>query len=466
MSRGGMPGWRTARGGVTLPPAAPQPIFLPKPDVAGPDGTWTIREVWARTRWSLLLVGLLGYIFVATTQRIAVGDIMIGAALLGLALEGRLRLPRLLVWFGAFVFWGVISAVAGGHIGVATDPLIELAKVWVITLLVVNALTTRPRQQVFILFSAFCFALYPARGTLLNYVAGETVFGRAIWNGIYKNPNDLATLTLLQFSMVASLLVGGARGWARRAALAGVLVLPLIVLLTQSRGALIALAVTLVVGFWRQRRHIKPRHALALLCLGGLLAALAPKGVWERLGGLRHATDEQGIEAMDAEGSARGRWEIWKIAVRIIGSSPISGVGYGAYGVAHSELAFKLDVEGGAQGQRDTHSTLLKVTAETGIVGLALFIGIVGSVVVFAERVRRRARRTLPTAARQLLFLELGILAFHIAGIWGSYANISFTYLHLALVWTFAESCRQQLVADGGLARMRERGSVVPRPGS
>jgi O-antigen ligase len=245
-----------------------------------------------------------------------------------------------------------------------------------------------------------------------------------------------------------------------------VLVLPLIVLLTQSRGALIALAVTLVVGFWRQRRHIKPRHALALLCLGGLLAALAPKGVWERLGGLRHATDEQGIEAMDAEGSARGRWEIWKIAVRIIGSSPISGVGYGAYGVAHSELAFKLDVEGGAQGQRDTHSTLLKVTAETGIVGLALFIGIVGSVVVFAERVRRRARRTLPTAARQLLFLELGILAFHIAGIWGSYANISFTYLHLALVWTFAESCRQQLVADGGLARMRERGSVVPRPGS
>jgi O-antigen ligase len=443
------------RGAATLPPhgpSAPAAAFAPRPPLPVSDETWTVGQVWSRTRWSLLFVALLGYILVATTQRIPVGDVAVATAIVGLALEGRARVPRFLAWFAAYTAWCAVTVLLSGRIGIAAQDLLDLGKVWIITLLVTSALSTRPRQQVFILFWAFWFAFYPARGAILNYLAGYTLFGRAIWNGIYQNPNDLAALTLLQLSMVASILAGGARGWARRAAIAGVVVLPMVVLLTQSRGALIALTVFLVAAFARQRHLIKPRHAIALLCLGGVLVALAPKGVWDRLGGLRHIGDEQGIEKMDAEGSARGRWAIWKVAVRIIGSSPVYGVGYGTYSVTHEQMAFKLEVDRAAQGERDTHSTALKVTAETGFVGLFLFATLVLSAVLFAERVRRQVRHLMPVAARQLLFLELGILGFHVAGIWGSYADIAFTYLHLGLVWSFAESCRQQFASYGALS--------------
>jgi O-antigen ligase len=450
VKRGETAGWRMHRGAATMPThgsITPTAAFVPRLPSPVPDETWTVGQMWSRTRWSLLFVALLAYILVATTQRIPVGDVAVAAAIFGLALEGRVRMPRFLGWFAAYTVWCAFTLLVTGRIGIAGQDLLDLAKVWIITLLVTSALATRPRQQIFILFWAFWFAFYPARGAILNYLAGYTLFGRAIWNGIYQNPNDLAALTLLQLSMVASILAGGARGWARRAAIAGVVVLPLIVLLTQSRGALIALTVFLVAAFARQRHLIKARHAVALLCLGGVLVALAPKGVWDRLGGLRHIGDEQGIENMDAEGSARGRWAIWKVAVRIIGGSPVYGVGYGTYHVTHAQLAFKLGVDRAAQGERDTHSTPLKVSAETGLVGLVLFATLLISAVLFAERVRRQVRHAMPAAARQLLFLELGILGFHVAGIWGSYADISFTYLHLGLVWCFAESCRQQFAA-------------------
>jgi hypothetical protein len=57
------------------------------------------------------------------------------------------------------------------------------------------------------------------------------------------------------------------------------------------------------------------------------------------------------------------------------------------------------------------------------------------SVVRYAERVRRAARRVVPADALLLLYLELGLLAFLVAGIWGSYESLPPTYVHLVLIW-------------------------------
>lgn len=57
------------------------------------------------------------------------------------------------------------------------------------------------------------------------------LFGRALCNFIYRNSNDLAALTFFSLSMSVALALTEKKGWIKRAAFAGVGVLPLVILL-------------------------------------------------------------------------------------------------------------------------------------------------------------------------------------------------------------------------------------------
>jgi O-antigen ligase len=211
-----------------------------------------------------------------------------------------------------------------------------------------------------------------------------------------------------------------------------VLVLTLLILMTQSRGALIALVLLTALALGAQRRRL--RTLLFVAAGGGVVSLFAPSGVWERAAGLVHATDTSTLRQVDEEGSAEQRFLIWKVATGIISEHPVTGVGLGAYPLAHEEHATAAGFPRTAWGKRDTHSTYLNVAAETGAVGLLLFLGMLGAVLAGAERARRRLRDRDPAGAGRLWLLQAGLLAYLTAGVFGSFAHLSHLYLFLALV--------------------------------
>jgi hypothetical protein len=73
-------------------------------------------------------------------------------------------------------------------------------------------------------------------------------------------------------------------------------------------------------------------------------------------------------------------------------------------------------------------------------------MGIIVVTVRYAERVRRRAATRDPAGAHQLLLLEFGMLAYLVAGIWGSYAKLNMLYLHLVLLWCTAKALEAESV--------------------
>src|SRR5688500_3299867 len=225
--------------------------------------------------------------------------------------------------------------------------------------------------------------------------------------------------------------------------------LTLLVFMTQSRGAIIGLGIFGVAAFLYSKRS-RLQTMLVFPAVAVVLAVFAPKAVWTRLSGLRNINTAGDLRQVDEEGSADQRFEIWKVARKIIKAEPVFGVGVGAYPAAHYEYAQLPDIRRTARGYRDTHSTFLNVTAEMGYPGVFLFLLTFGMVAVRAERVRRLTRHVAPRTAQQLLFLELGLLAFFVAGIFGSYAHLAFAWVHLVLVWTFAESAAEETAALGG----------------
>lgn len=435
----------------------------PEPRADAPTAEMRDRPLFAGIEWTPAYAAFLIYIFTIITYQMPpnTGTVTMAAALLTLPLEKRaLRLPPPVCWAIAFLGWAVIGWTATDYPDIVWDRLIEFAKIVGVMLVAVNVLTTRPRLRFFLLAFLGYFALYPVRGALVTYfTVGGGVDGRAAWNFAYENPNDLAGMCLLVFSLSAGMLTTDRRLWIRACALAGAIVLPLVILLTQSRGAFIALLAVggvMVKGYWRQAR---------MLLLGGLavvfLAFVAPDSVWQRLGTLKDVTNEESAAQASDEGSARQRMEIWKVAATIFAENPVTGVGLGAYSKEHYVVAQRPAFNPTAQGPRDTHSTYLNLMAEAGLPGLLFFFAVIGATVLDAERTRRRAATVRPAAARQLFYLELGLFGYLVAGVWGTYGQLVLTYLHLALIYATAQVVKGELAPPA--APLLRRGMREPR---
>jgi probable O-glycosylation ligase (exosortase A-associated) len=416
---------------------------------AAPAGSETVprdRPLLAGREWTPAYAAVLLYIFNIVTYRLPVGTgtVAMSIALLTLPMEHRpLRLPPVVAWTMALLGWAVLGWTTSIYPDFVWDHLIEFAKIVGVILVAVNVLTTRARMRFFLLAFLGYFAFYPVRGALITYFSyGGGPGGRAAWNYAYENPNDLAGMCLLVFSLAVGMLITDRRLWIRACALAGTVVLPLVILLTQSRGAFIAMLAIVAIalkGVWRRGKTLI-WGAVALAAL----AFVTPDSVWRRLGTLKDVTNEQAAVQANDEGSARQRLEIWKVATTIFTENPILGVGLGAYSKAHYVTSQRPVFDPTALGARDTHSTYLNLLAETGLPGLLLFLTVIFSTVFDAERTRRRARIRNPAGAMQLYYMELGLLGYLVAGIWGTYGQLVLTYLHIAIIFAATQILKEE----------------------
>jgi probable O-glycosylation ligase (exosortase A-associated) len=399
-------------------------------------------------RWTATVAGFLLYLLVITSLRVPLGDVAIAVALGGLLLQrGGVRFPPYLGWLVAFGIWALIAAAQTDYPDLVQPQLVTLLKLCLIVLVAANAIQTRANIRMFMVFFLGCFALWPLRGAMFNFfIYHNDIQGRAIWNQLYGNPNDLGAIALLQLSMAVTLLESEPKGWVRWSAVLGVVLVPMLILMTQSRGVFLGLLVFLAITFAGQRRRLRLVFRLGVIAL--LLASIAPAGVWERVGTLRHATNSATLDEVDGSGgSARQRYEIWRVAGKIIRDHPLTGVGLGAYKPNHEQYALQPEFNPTAQGGRDTHSLYLNVLAETGYPGLLLYLAMLLTVLITAERTRRRCRGVLDSAARQLLVLEAGLVAFLAAATFGSLPYLPHFLLHLALLYGMSVVYQKQLRA-------------------
>jgi O-antigen ligase len=404
--------------------------------------------------WTLPLVGLLIYTVVFTSVRAPFGDIAIGLALVGMALAPRrFRLPGPLAALAVFLLWVFGTSLRTEFPEWFGVRVLDLLKLWMITLVAYNALRTRAQIRVYMIFFLACFALWPVRGTLVSYFVLHEFDneGRAAWIQLYSNPNDLANMALLQLSMAAALLTTERKRWVRLCAMTGMVVLPLVILLTQSRGVFLGLLAFIAIVFTGQRRKL--RVALRVFAGVAILIAVTPAGVWNRLESLKRATSTEELAQVDgAQGSALQRYEIWRVATQIISDHPIGGVGFNAYKPTHFKYSADPKFDQNIHDYWDTHSLYLNVIAETGFVGLFLYLAYFIALAIPVDRIRRQLKGQHVDASRQVMFLEAGMIGFMVACVFGSLAYLPHLHLHLALTYSLAMAHRTELAGSMGIS--------------
>jgi O-antigen ligase len=448
MSRGA--GWRSARwraptGLAELAPAGVATGGLTSvvpPAAATPSGwfTWP----WKGVSWNISYICSLVFCWVIITYEAKIGSVAIVLGVIGLAfVRESLRIPGPLLWFGAFNLICVAGFASSQFPDIVKDGMMSLWKLWLIGLVFFNAVRSREQARFFLFFYLACFALYPVRGALFNFFLYHASLrgGRIAWNNVFGNPNDLAALLFFPLGLAAGFLFTERKKYVRWAAMAGIVIVPFVIFLTQSRAGLIALAFFGMFAFFGHAKHFRALVGIAAVL--GAAALFAPDSVWSRIGTIEKAADVTSLGQVDDEGSAEQRFEIWRIAIAITKDNAVAGVGIGAYPYVHQLYARQGAFKQTARGQRDTHSTYFNLLAETGVSGFLLFLGVLLSCVLHAERTRRLLKRNHDEGARQIYFMEVALVAFLITAVFGSYGSLSFTYIHLFALWIFADAYRR-----------------------
>jgi len=229
------------------------------------------------------------------------------------------------------------------------------------------------------------------------------------------DPNYLAGGLIPAIAFAGALLGNVRNPLGRWALLAGAGILALGLAATQSRAGLIAAAVALVLALfiYRQRRLYLVAVVAAMVSLAGVWFATNPDA-WER------------TTSFDDGGA--GRSELWQVAWKMSGDHPVVGVGLNNFRTRSSEYVREpgslSDVALIAERPRVVHNLYLELLAETGVIGLAIYLGAVLACLLAAAQAARRfddlGNAGMASIARAAL---IGAIAMLCAGFFISYAT-------------------------------------------
>lgn len=277
--------------------------------------------------------------------------------------------------------------------------------------------------------------------------------------GPMDEPNRFAQ-TLIVLLPLAVFTFRRSTTWRPRIAAAGLGLLVFAgVLLTLSRGAFVA--IVLMAGAMMAIGWIRSSRSLVVgLALAGLVIAVAPQMPFlvKRIDSLTSVTSLLGGDPSRAvhetDGATLGRTALMLSAWNVFLDHPIVGVGPGQFPPFYSmeyTRAAAVDLGLLRPGQWRAHSLYLELAAETGVVGLSVFLTIVGALAVRLWRARRRFLDRDPESADLAAALWLSLMAYLWTGIFLHLEYQRYFWLLLA-------------VTSAALCLMHERPRVTPLP--
>jgi putative inorganic carbon (HCO3(-)) transporter len=379
-----------------------------------------------------------------------------------------LRFPGLIIAALLMLACHTLSAL------VSTSPQIGLESVFswllegvLLAFILVNAL--RSRNEVLVAARAVV-----AAGALMGFLVllqqmlGPTEYGMAGFGQISAEDLDRAQYRLAgpigeqnRFAQILAVLIPLAAGLAMTAParqrwlywVATVLIFGGVVL-TFSRGALVALV--LVIPFALMFGFLRLRHLLvAAICGALLIMAMSFTTAMPYLAKRVASIGEVVLQSTglapggfrNADGASRGRVTSMQAAGLLFLDHPLLGAGPGMAPLYYQEYA--LLVGGKVRpSTRRTHSLYLELAAETGVIGLLAFLGMLWVVLHGVDDARRRAQYSDRELWGLVCGLELGVLVLLATSVFLHASYVRYFWLLLALAVAAAALPRRQVLAE------------------
>ena len=327
----------------------------------------------------------------------------------------RLQRPSAIAfWWGLFTTWSAVSILWAVEPQNALERLPSVVALFLFYLVASSFRITEKELDRIGLLAILGGAIAAALSIYsYRYGAGfaqhEVRATLAIGSG-EVNPNRFGGCLLIPLSLALARFLSARHRWAKVTALGLLATIGLGLILTMSRGAILAAVVTLTVFFWRlnssRLKSLKPKVRqllLVVIVLAVVAAATAPASLLKRF---QQSESDRGA----------GRLDIWSVGLAILKDYGVFGAGLNNFPVVYNKYAgyathqnFKTD--------RDPHNVYLGVAVEGGVVGLLLFVMALWTQFKIVSRVRVRAAES----STMLISCEATCWGVLVASIFGSF---------------------------------------------
>jgi probable O-glycosylation ligase (exosortase A-associated) len=292
-------------------------------------------------------------------------------------------------WLVVFGVWIGITTATAQHVDVAFIWFQEYLKIF--GMYIVAAYLIRTAQQV--------WALFVMIGVSLAYISYEINYQYFVdhYLGIYHNgygglDNNGAGLMLAMGVPICWFCYEGLQSRWRWFFAIQIPIIVHAVLMTYSRGAMLSLLVMCPLLFLRSRRR-----GLLALAFGVFAVVLVPVMAGPEISA-RFLT----LKDNEVDESANSRRQSWAAAWRMANDYPVFGVG-----VRNANLFSHLygaDMEG-----RTIHSQYFQIAADNGMVGLALYLAVLGAGWISLRRARLRVSQQTDPESRRIEAIASGV---------------------------------------------------------
>ncbi len=342
---------------------------------------------------------------------------VVGAALIIRAFFSagpKIRLSWLTVSFLILGGWFAICTLTSTHLDLSTKELILFSKVAIAALLITGLVQTRKQLKWMMILLALCPGIWAIKfGQYFLRTGAISDSG-----GPFGDNNDTAVFIALCIPLLVFCTCEVKTKRVRWAMyIAAGLAVPA-VLLTGSRGGLLTLAGAVALTVWRKIGWWQAIPVGAAITL--LVFWLLPSAQSQRY---------ETIRSFEQDPSAMSRIWAWKTSLAMAADRPVTGIGFGQEAYIREYNSYKVLKQ---DRPHAAHSIWFSTLAETGYVGLGLYVMMLLSVLLATRRIMkqtaRQDSRQTHWAWNYAAAIQCALLTFMIGGTFLSQTRSEFVF--------------------------------------
>jgi probable O-glycosylation ligase (exosortase A-associated) len=416
---------------VTLAVFGSLPFILKRPWIGILVWTWLGFMNPHRMAWGFSTTMPFAYIVALTTL----------VAMLMSKEEKRIPWERESVVLLLFVGWMLLTTIFAVYPTLAWEQAEKVFKIQLMIFVAMMLITTPERLKYLVWTIALSLAFYGVKGGIFTIVHGG-VFRVQGPPGTFIGGNNELGLAL---AMTVPLLYFMARSlshrWGRPAVYAAMVLTALGAIGTQSRGALVGMAVMGFI-FW-----LKARNKFVIALLGGasvyLVVQIMPEAWYQRI---------STIQTYDQDASALGRINAWWMAFNLA-SHRFMGGGFETF----RWQMFALYAPN-PNDVHDVHSIYFEVLGEHGFVGLGFFLLLALFTWQSCNQIKKAVKSApdLPWMADLAAMVQVSLVAYLAAGAFLGMAYFDYYYNLILIVVVAKAMLRKAGVLRAGALSRRE----------
>lgn len=275
----------------------------------------------------------------------------------------KFRWSPIIGWLLFFNVWMLVTTFFSLQPDDAWVQWEKVIKIQLMTFIAYLLLIDKEKVNMLIWLMVVSIGFFGYKGGIFTLLTGGGFHVLGPPTSFIEGNTEIGLALVMILPLIWYLYMNTIRTWVRYGLLSSMLFVPIGILGTQSRGALLAIAAISIFLWMKSRKKLV--LFVAMLMMVPFLYMFMPQSWHDRM-----AT----IGTYEQDASAMARIKAWEFGYRMAVARPLVGGGFDSFSMENYERFVPHQIEEGTATFHDFHSIYIEILAEHGFVGLATFL--------------------------------------------------------------------------------------------